>query len=241
MITLTQSISTLLLWLIMHEAPNVREGTALYDDFHDDIEALVSVHQRVSTGLLVDDQYDVLLLSAVNYRESRMMLPAPDGDCRWGHKLDRLPSGSWPAGYKPVMGRVCNAVGPMQLNRGTATQASAIPEVLDVMTLAPKQVVDIQDTETNIRVAYAILVHWKNTCLDKDGSEAPMGVWLTAYRRGSCPTVGKSHRYYVDREAKVRCKIANDMAHDLRNSDAIDYKGAVDVPCTYADEARPRE
>jgi hypothetical protein len=239
MTTLIQAITVLLMGFIMREAPNVREGKPLYDEFQTSIGTLVSTHAGISTGLLVDPHFDILLLSAVNYRESRMRLPAPEGDCRWGHKLDNIPSGSWPAGYKPKSMRICNAVGPMQLNRGAGYQTLSWAETNDMFST--KGVRDLQDVETNVRLAYAILVHWKNVCRDRDGSEAPMGVWLTAYRRGSCPTVGKTRRYYVDREAKIRCKMANDMAKDLQGNDGVAYAGPIEVPCTYADETKPKE
>lgn len=239
MTTLIQAITALLMGFIMREAPNVREGTPIYDEFQSSIETLVSNHSSLSTGALVDPQFDILLLSAVNYRESRMRLPAPDGDCKWGHKLDNLPSGSWPAGYEPKSKRVCNAIGPMQLNRGAGYQSGAWVEVR--AAFPTDAVKDLRDIKTNTRLSYAILVHWKNTCRDRDGSEAPMGVWLTAYRRGSCPTVGKTRRYYVDHEAKIRCKMANDMAKDLQGNDGVAYSGLIEVPCTYSDRVRPRE
>jgi len=240
--TLLQSISALLLGFIVREAPNVREGTKDYADFKEDISAMVELHQQVSTGALVDQQFDVLLLSAVNYRESRMRLPAPEGDCRWGHKLDHLPSGSWPAGYKPKISRVCNAVGPMQLNRGAGYQSQDWSEVKAMLPAARNwKPSELAAAENNVRLAYVVLQHWKNTCRDADGTEAPMGVWLTAYRRGSCPTVGKSKRLYVDEEAKTRCKLANSMAAELQNDDGVAYAGTIAVPCTYKDEVVPRE
>lgn len=241
MTTLIQSITALLMGFIMREAPNVREGKPLYDEFQTSIGTLVPIHSVVATGLLVDPQYDVLLLSAVNYRESRMRLPSPEGDCRLGHRLSNVPSGSWPIGYKPEVKRVCNAVGPMQLNRGAGWQTEEWKEVRYAFSTEETGTRDLKDIETNVRLAYAILVHWKNTCRDRDGSDAPMGVWLTAYRRGSCPVSGKSRKYYVDREAKVRCKMANDMAKDLQGNDGVSYVGPVEVPCTYADEIKSRE
>ena len=240
--TLLQSLAALLLGFIVQEAPNVREGTKDYADFKEDIGSMVEMHQRVATGNLVDKEFDVLLLSAVNYRESRMRLPAPQGDCRWGHKYDHLPSGSWPAGYKPKLARVCNAVGPMQLNRGAGYQSQDWPEAKSALPDARQwKPSDLVDIENNVRLAYVVLQHWKNTCRDADGTEAPMGVWLTAYRRGSCPTIGKSKRFYVDEEAKLRCKIANTLATELRNDDGVVYSGTVEVPCTYKDEVAPRE
>lgn len=239
MTTLIQAITALLMGFIMREAPNVREGTRLYGEFQTSIGALVPVHAGVSSGLLVDSQFDILLLSAVNYRESRMRLPAPEGDCRWGHRLDHVPSGDWPPGYKPVLGRVCKAIGPMQLNKGAGYQTRQWVEVHTQFANGVPR--DLADTETSVKLAYAILEHWKTSCRNSDGSEAPMGVWLTAYRRGSCPTVGKSRKYYIDKEAKIRCKMANDMARDLRSNDGVAYAGAVDVPCTYKDEVALRE
>lgn len=240
--TLLQAISALLLGFIMHEAPNVREGTKDHADFKEDIASMVTLHQQVATGALVDQEYDVLLLSAVNYRESRMRIPAPDGDCRMGHKFDHLPSGSWPAGYKPKIARVCNAVGPMQVNKGAGYQSQLWPEVATMLPGARDlKADDLREPSTSVRMGYAILQHWKNTCLDKDGGVAPMGVWLTAYRRGSCPTIGKSKRYYVDAEAKIRCSMANRMAKELSEDDDVNYNGTQEYPCTYEDVNKHKE
>lgn len=231
MATLLQAISALILGFIVREAPNVREGTAVYGDFKDDIATMVQVHSEVTSGALVDEQYDILLLSAVNYRESRMRLPAPEGDCRMGHRLDGKPSGDWPEGYRPKISRICNAVGPMQLNRGAAYQSQLWPEA----SSSGSSESFTSDPSVNVRLAYVVLQHWKNTCLEKDGATAPMGVWLTAYRRGSCPRVGKSKKYYVDSEAKIRCKMANDMALALSKDDSVAYTGLSNYPCTVAD------
>jgi hypothetical protein len=240
--TLLQAISALVLGFIMREAPNVREGTKDHSDFKEDIATLVEIHYGASTGALVDQEYDLLLLAAVNYRESRLRLPAPDGDCRMGHRLDNLPSGSWPVGYKPKITRICNAVGPMQVNKGAGYQSQSWPEVLRTLPGAGTlKAEDLRDPGTSVRMGYAILQHWKNTCLDKDGGVAPMGVWLTAYRRGSCPTLGKSHRYYVDAEAKIRCNMANRMAEELAEADDVVYTGLRAYPCTYADVAKHKE
>lgn len=239
--TMLQAIAALVMGLIMREAPNVREGTKDYADFSSSIAQMLEYHSVTSDGSLVDKDYDVLLLAAVNYRENRMKLPAPDGDCRWGHKLDHLPSGAWPDGYKPTIKQVCNAVGPMQINKGAGYQSQDWPEVKRVLPAAAKLKVDeLRDPTTNVIFGYAILQHWKNTCLDKDGGTAPMGVWLTAYRLGKCPTYGKN-KQYVDHEAKLRCKIANDMAKDLAKDDSVAYTGLANVPCTYEDRSKLKE
>lgn len=237
--TMLQAISALVLGLIMREAPNVREGTKDHANFRSSIATMTGIHLTVSDGRLVDKDYDVLLLAAVNYRENRMKLPAPQGDCRWGHKLDHLPSGSWPAGYKPKIARVCNAVGPMQVNKGAGYQSQLWPEVRWAFPdHGVWKTAELAEPESNVKFAYAILQHWKNTCVDKDGGTAPMGVWLTAYRRGSCPMIGKSRRQYVDDEAKIRCQIANDLAKDLAEDDSVAYTGLSNVPCTYEDRRK---
>jgi hypothetical protein len=223
--------------MILREAPNVARNDQLKSDFEKDITQMLEVHERVATeGYLVDPGYDFVLLAAVNYRENRMRLPAPDGDCGFSHKYSKVPSGLWPDGYKPVIKTVCNSVGPMQVGRGTIYNFKAWEELRAELP-AKMSEKDLREPTTNVVAAYGILRHWKNTCLDSGNKFAPVSVWLAAYRSGKCPHINKGHGYYIDAEAKLRCTIANNWAKALNSSSDVVYTGATDVPCTYKERA----
>lgn len=243
--TFLKALVALLLGSILKEAPNVGRHDELKEQFSSNITTMVDVHARVADGTLVSRQFDVLLLSAVNYRENRMRLPAPEGDCHFRHRLSDVPTMQWPMGYKPQMKRVCKAVGPMQINKGNARNVVAWDEVRSAFPnrdwSSPKQkyfsLDELVESETNVRVSYAILKHWKNECRQKDGSDAPVGVWLTAYRYGKCPPLGKSSgRYYIDAEAKLRCSIATGLAKALSEDKDAGYIEEEKVRCTYKEQ-----
>lgn len=249
MMTYLKALVALLLSSIVREAPNVGRDDALKASFNSSIETMVGIHAKVSNGGLVSEDFDVLLLSAVNYRENRLKLPAPEGDCHYRHRLSDVPTAQWPLGYKPQMKRVCKAVGPMQINRGNARNIVEWEEVKwafpDRDWSGPKNkyfsLAELEDPETNVRISYAILKHWKDECRQKDGSEAPVGVWLTAYRYGKCPPLSKgSGRYYIDEEAKLRCSIAAHLARFLSEDKDANYPEEERPRCTYK-ESRPAE
>lgn len=242
--SLATALAAFIFGLIAKEAPNVRADQELAARYTVSINTLVDIHVSVSDGRLINKDMDALLLAAVNYRESRLKNPSVDGDCFFTHKLQDLPSASWPKGYKPLYKKQCRAVGPMQLAVG---HRSNLPNWREVsmefssdrgwdyeepksLKQNPFTVEDLRDPRTNIRIAYAELEHWKHTCVGKDRSEAPVGVWLTAYRYGSCPPLGKaSGRYYIDEEAKKRCSLVAEMASALTNDSA----GLEPVRCGY--------
>lgn len=217
------------LGFILREAPNVARNEELKQDFKADITTTVTMHTQVASGLLYDSKTDVLILSAITYRESRFRLPTVDGDCMMTHPLIRVPSGSWPKGYVPKMVQVCKAVGPQQLNKGGTQHLPPWKEIQELFPdrdwataegrkkdkLTEKQ---LRDPATNIRLSYGILAHWKNECRHKDGSEAPVGVWFTAYRMGRCPFLAKTGKYHVDDEAKTRCGLIEQMASGFKES-----------------------
>ncbi len=230
--------------LITREAPNVRTDKELAARYMMDISTLVDLHVDVADGRLINKDVDALILTAVNYRESRLKNPSVDGDCFFVHALQKTPSGAWPKGYKPVYKKRCNAVGPMQLAVGHRGNLPSWPEVSTEFSAErgwqpddPKTwkenaftVADLRDPRTNVRIAYAELEHWKAVCTGKDGAPAPMGVWLTAYRYGSCPARGKvSGRYYIDAEAKIRCKLVADMVSAFTS----DVAGLEPIRCGY--------
>jgi len=241
--SLATALTVFVFGLIAKEAPNVRADQELAARYTMSISELVNIHDEVSDGRLINRDMDVFVLTAVNYRESRLKNPTVDGDCHLGHRLQGTPSGTWPKNYKPVYKQVCNAVGPMQLAKGYAHNLATWPEVFSdfadergwvkdhpgpFKNLFKEE--DLRDPRTNIRIAYAELQHWKNTCVDKTGAEAPVGVWLTAYRYGSCPAKGKvSGRYYIDEEAKKRCSLVAEMVSALTNDSA----GLEPVRCGY--------
>lgn len=242
-----QTLTPLVLAMILQEAPNVASNQRLRDDFEADIAQMISVHETVSDGSLVDPGFDVLLLSAVNYKENRMRLPAPDGDCGLRHKYSSLPSGQWPVGYRPVAKMICNSAGPMQINKGSIYTLPIWPEIrhafpergwynekagkltgVDQFTRE-----ELNDPTTNVRISYAILQHWKNECVSHKGETSPIGVWLTAYRYGKCPATNGRGEYYIDAEARRRCSMAVGWATALSSDDDGNYAGVREVDCTY--------
>lgn len=242
-------LAATILSFILREAPNVQRHERLKQDFAQDIETVLVLHDRVQDGRLVDEQTDMLILSAVTYRESRFRLPAPDGDCSMTHPLIKAPSGQWPAGYVPVMKQVCRAVGPQQLNRGNTAHLPPWPEIQKLFSerewstpegrrkdrLTEAQ---LRDPETNIRLSYGILEHWKNECRHKDDSVAPVGVWFTAYRYGRCPFHYKTDKYYIDSEAKTRCELIQKMADGF---DSSVYTLPKEYRCTYGKEPKRQQ
>lgn len=232
--SLASAIAVFVFGLISHEAPNVARDQELGGRYAADISTLVTIHDDVADGRLVNHDMDVLILTAVNYRESRLKNPSEDGDCLFVHALQDLPSSAWPKGYKPVYKKRCNAVGPMQLAKGhapflsswfeVASEFSAergwVPEQPATLKQNPFKEEDLRDPRTNVRIAYAELAHWKQECRGKDHAEAPIGVWLAAYRYGHCPSLGKSGRFYIDKEATVRCKLVQSMVRAIADDSA---------------------
>lgn len=225
------ALSIVLAGFIAREAPTVMQDANKAAKYNADIATLVAIDDEVSDGRLINHDMDVLVLSAVNYRESRLKNPTVDGDCKFVHALQNVPSGSWPKGYKPVYKQRCNAVGPMQIARGNVGNLLSWTEVATEFSELSKSrfsVEDLRDPKTNIRIAYAELDHWKNECQVK-GEEAPVGVWLTAYRYGHCPVKSKAGRFYIDAEAKARCKLVTTMVSKLTD----DAAGLTPLRCTY--------
>jgi hypothetical protein len=242
--SLTTAIATFVFGLIAKEAPKVAADQERAARYMTDISTLVAIHTDVADGRLINKDMDALILTAVNYRESRLKNPSEDGDCHLVHALQGLPSVSWPKGYKPVYTKRCNAVGPMQLAVGHRANLPSWQEVSMEFSADrgwdyeeaktwknnPFTVDDLRDPRTNVRIAYAELVHWKYACVAKDGAEAPVGVWLTAYRYGSCPSRSKATgRYYIDAEAKKRCSLVAEMARELTSESSA----LVPVRCDY--------
>ena len=239
-----QALTTLLLGFILREAPNIRRHGDLQLKFNDSIGRMVAMHSEVSDGRLVGKQTDVLLLSSVNYRETRMRLPAPEGDCRYEHRLSNVPTGQWPRDYKPVLKQVCHAVGPMQLNKGNVRHLPHWAEVQGEFKDRawssknpgkenPLTPAELADPKTNVRLAYAVLEHWKAECRQKDGSAAPAGVWFTAYRQGRCPFLGKSGKYFIDSEAVLRCDLASKLRTMLVAEQHMQPNTEPELVCTY--------
>jgi hypothetical protein len=252
MMSFTTPLASMILALILQEAPNVARNDKLQSDFAADIKGMLDIHEEVADGSLINEDFDVLLLAAVNYRENRMRLPAPDGDCNsFWHPYAKVPSGDWPVGYKPVFTRRCNSVGPMQVGRSSAAALvwsevrSEFPEKFLTAQDRPRRIStfsegELRDPKTNVKIAYAIIQHWRNTCRDSNSETAPAGVWLTAYRYGRCPPRhGKG--YYIDREASTRCGMANSWAAALSSTEEGNYSGPADVQCGYESRVAVRE
>lgn len=229
--SLQTALSIVLAGFIAREAPNVMRNPVSQARYIVDITNLVGIHDEVSDGRLINHDMDMLILSAVNYRESRLKNPTVDGDCHFEHRLQNVPSLLWPKDYKPVSKQVCNAVGPMQLSRGNVGNLVNWPEVAAEFSEENKSrftVDDLRDPKTNVRIAYAELEHWKHECQDK-GVEAPVGVWFTAYRYGHCPVKNRAGHFYIDEEAKTRCKLVTRMVDGLSN----DAAGLAPFRCMY--------
>lgn len=247
--SLQTALSIVIAGFITREAPTVMNDPVKHDKYVSDITTLVGLHNEVSNGRLINHDMDVLLLSAVNYRESRLKNPTVDGDCHFEHPLQNVPSGQWPKDYKPVYKQVCHAVGPMQLSRGNVGNLTNWEEVVEEFSgdrgwlpSSPAtfkqnrfKVEDLRDPKTNIRIAYAELAHWKYECRGPTtdaapaGEEAPVGVWFTAYRYGHCPVRNRAGHFYIDEEAKERCKLVQRMVEGLTD----DAAGLAPLHCTY--------
>lgn len=224
MTSFLQVLTATILGFILREAPNVRKNEELTQDFKTDISSTTELHYgNAAAELLYDHQTDVLILSAITYRESRFRLPPADGDCMMWHRLIHVPSGDWPKGYVPVMKKVCRAVGPQQLNKGNTAHLPPWKEIQELFpgrdwSTAEGRKKDkmteeqLREPAINIRLSYGILAHWKNECRQKDGTDAPVGVWFTAYRQGRCPFLAKTGKYFIDEEAKTRCDLIQQMA-----------------------------
>lgn len=244
--SISSALSAVVMSFILREAPMLNQQPVRLADYVQGVSALVDVHDQVSDGRLINHDMDVLLLTAVNYRESRLKNPTVDGDCHsQAEGIGALPSASWPKGFVPKFKTVCNAVGPMQLSRTNLSGLAHWPEVRKdfgaergwqesemgwgAKTSNPFTVEELRDVKTNVRIAYGELEHWKNECRSSDKKEAPVGVWLTAYRYGHCPAKARSGRFYVDEEAKTRCALMNKMVENLTN----DGTGLAAFRCTY--------
>lgn len=242
--TFLQVLTATILSFILREAPNVAKNEELKADFQQDISTIVELHYGNSVPeLLYDHQTDVLILSAITYRESRFRLPAVDGDCRIEHPLIHVPSADWPKGYKPVMKKVCRAVGSQQLNKGSTQH---LPPWREIQELFPGRdwataegrkkdkltEKELREPAINIRLSYGVLAHWKNECRQPDKTDAPVGVWFTAYRYGRCPFLGKNKKYHIDAEAKERCGLIHKMADGF---DKSMYSLPENFACTYED------
>lgn len=248
--TFLEAVVATVLGFIFTEAPNVKRNPELASDFSLDIATTVGMHAEISDGRLVDAETDVLILSAVTYRETRFRLPPADGDCHSEHPYLRVPRLQWPDGYKPVWRMNCRAVGPQQINKGNTAHLPPWKEVQELFPsrdwataegrkkdkLTEKQ---LRDPETNIRLSYGVLAHWKTECAQKDGTPAPVGVWFTAYRYGRCPFHFKTDKYHIDGEAKERCQLITRMAAGTSDAGYSLPKG---FRCTYgeAEERKPR-
>lgn len=241
-------LTVTILSFILREAPNVERNAELTADFKADISTTLGMHEKAATkGLLIDSRTDVLILSSTTYRETRFRLPPVDGDCRMEHPLIHVPSRQWPSGYVPVMKQICRAVGPQQLNKGGVHHLPPWPEIQALFPerdwttpegrkndkLTEKQ---LRDPETNIKLSYGILQHWKNECRHKDGTDAPVGVWFTAYRYGRCPFLAKTGKYHIDSEAKTRCDLIDQMAAGF---DPSVYALPQEFRCTYGEKRKP--
>lgn len=208
---LQTALASAVLELLAAESPRLD-----VEAWRPNVTELARIHVEVSKkDLLVSPDVDALILSTVNYAESRFRLPPGRGDCFLKHPLSGVPSGSWPKGYVPVMKRVCSAIGPMQIAEGNGRIVGHWEEI---RALFPDQTLftadDLEDPRTNIQLAYGILHHWKDTCSNK-GAPASTASWLTAYRWGRCTPQHWNKRFF-DREAKTRCQRLERMASSIR-------------------------
>ncbi len=242
MASIASALAAFVMSLILREAPTLREDAAKQTKYTTDVTTLVNLHDEVSDGRLINHDMDMLILTAVNYRESRLKNPSKDGDCHFVSSMDGVPSARWPKGYVPTQKLVCNAVGPMQIAKGNLHNLPSWPEVSSEFSdrgwssdepasikQNPITLEELRDPKVNVRLAYAALEHWKNVCRDKDGAEAPVGVWFTAYRYGRCPAKHRSGEFYVDEEAKTRCSLVASMVDAL----SADADGLPKLRCTY--------
>jgi len=111
-------------------------------------------------GALVSPDVDPLLLAVIGYEESRHRPSIPDGDCA-----------------HPNSGRICRAIGPMQLSRALPTMMPRIDAAYPVLTVE-----GLRDPRTSVAAAYRLLRYYRDTC---HGGPAQ---WLGAWSAGKCST-----------------------------------------------------
>jgi len=109
-------------------------------------------------GALVSPDVDPLLLAAIGYEESRHRPSIPDGDCA-----------------HPNSGRICRAIGPMQLSRALPAMMPRIDRDYEPLTVDA-----LRNPRSSVLVAYRLLRHYRDTC---HGGPAQ---WLGAWSAGKC-------------------------------------------------------
>lgn len=217
--TFTAALAFAVLTLIAREDPTMRDrAPETFAAFQQSVGKLVPLHiETAKPGHLVSPEMDALILASVNYAETRFRLPAPKGDCYRTHRYRGVPSMRWPKGYVPKMQWVCPAVGPMNIAQGNRLVVHEWPEVVSLLPGIVEERLTVKAMEqsaTNIRLAYGILHHWKNACPNK-GKPASVASWLTAYRWGRCTPQHWNKRHF-DGEARVRCERIDTMADIMR-------------------------
>lgn len=226
---LSQALVWIMWSMIAREVPGWQqnpngEGATKY---RADIERMVRVDAKVTKpGYLVNPTVDRAILGGVRFFESRFQSKPRDGDCikHW-HRYMHLPSGQWPSGYTPVLTTKCPAKGPMQIAEGNLGVLPAWEETrilfdgikpwkqevesgANEWRLKKLTVDEARDPELNVRLGYATIWHWKNTCKTGRGDprSSPVGAWLTAFGWGKCPPPNWRTVLYVDREGRRRCE-----------------------------------
>lgn len=221
--TFVEALTAAVMALLIQEDVRIGKDAERHAKWEASVSQLANIHADVgSEGLLVNAHVDALLLSSVNYAETRFRLPAPSGDCYRTHPYRNVPSMRWPKGYVPKMRWVCPSIGPMNVARGNRFVVHEWPEVtglLPQLTERRLTVDEMKEPKTNVQLAYGILNRWKSTCLNHD-KPAAAASWLTAYRWGRCTPQHYNKRYF-DREARRRCARAHFMIEHMRKNTSL--------------------
>jgi hypothetical protein len=150
---------TLLLQLILVEAPYIQSGKPHLNRYLDGMHDMARIYLEVGAqGRIISPDVDPLLLAAIGHEESRHRPESVDGDCT---NTDH--------------GKVCRAIGPMQLNKAAPRLLASIDSKWKGYTAETLRL-----PQTNVEAAYELLAYWKRAC---PGTPAH---WLGAWSAGKC-------------------------------------------------------
>jgi hypothetical protein len=236
--TFSQALAIIMWSMIVREIPvwkaNPDSPNAVA--YRKDIALMIEVDRKVTQrGVLVSPEIDRLLIGGMRFFEGRFQSRPKDGDCiRGWHSYYHVPRGRWPQGYVPKPYTKCPAKGPMQISEGNLGILPAWEETRELFAdlqpwkqrvaegvnpwhLKKLTVDELREPETNVRLGYAALWHFKNTCKGRpaDDRSTPPGGWMTAWGWGKCPPPNRRAVIYVDKEGRQRCEKTTQMMRGL--------------------------
>jgi hypothetical protein len=157
-------------------------------DYRAGVSELARINIEVgSQGLLVSPEVDAVLLTGIQFYESRFRPDAPDGDCRM-------------VGLGHTTRKICSVQGPMQLMKGAGKLPLFVGTRFEGMSNP-----ELKKPANNIAAAYRALVYYKELC------GGPPGVWVTAYGFGHCPKRSLGKHSTLHWEGARRCALITAM------------------------------